>query len=162
MLRPHGVRGELVVESWSDQERRFVPGAVLLLATGQPLGLLAARRHHGRLLVSFEGVDGRDRAETLRGAVLHVRRDEVPPPPSGTYYHFELVGCRVEDRRLGELGVVAGVLEDGGGTLLRVDGARGELLVPFVRAYLVRVDTGAGRIETDLPEGLIETCVSTS
>lgn len=162
VLRPHGIRGELVVESWTEQERRFEPGAVLLPVAGAPLVLVAARQHHGRLLVRFEGVDDRDRAERLRGTVLHVRRDQVPPAPGGTYYHFELVGCVLEDRRSGPLGTVAGVVEDGGGALLRVAVEKGELLVPFVSAFLLRVDIAGRRIQMDLPEGLVETCASTS
>jgi 16S rRNA processing protein RimM len=170
VLRPHGVRGELVVEGWSEKEDRFAPGAGLLRADGSRLVVAATRSHHGRLLVRFEGIEDRDRADELRGAVLHVERKEVPPAPEGSYYHFDLVGCRVEDRSRGELGVVDGVVEDGGGALLRVvargsGDARGsgrELLMPFVRAYLVRVDIAARRIEVDLPEGLLEACGSTS
>jgi 16S rRNA processing protein RimM len=162
ILRPHGVRGELVVESWSEHEGRFVPGEVLLSATGTPLELAAVRRHHGRLLVRLQGVDDPDQAERLRGVVLRVRRDQVPPPPDGSYYHFELIGCRVEDLHSGPLGVVAGVVEDGGGELLRVARGGGELLLPFVSAFLVRVDVEGRLIEVKLPEGLLETCASTS
>ncbi|HUP23162.1 MAG TPA: ribosome maturation factor RimM [Thermoanaerobaculia bacterium] len=162
ILRPHGVRGELVVESWSEHEGRFVPGEVLLSATGAPLELAAVRHHHGRLLVRLKGVDDPDQAERLRGVVLLVRRDQVPPPPGGTYYHFELIGCRVEDLHSGLLGVVAGVVEDGGGELLHVVQDGGEVLLPFVGAYLVRVDVEGRLIEVNLPEGLLETCASTS
>ena len=37
-----------------------------------------------------------------------------------------------------------------------------ELMIPFVRAYMKRVDTEAGILEFDLPEGLVETCASRS
>jgi 16S rRNA processing protein RimM len=162
VLRPHGVRGEVVIESWSEHEERFAPGAAFLRDGGGPLELAAARRHQGRLLARFEGIDDRDRAESLRGVVLLVRRGEVPPAPRGSYYHFELVGCCVVDRRLGELGMVEEVVEDGGGALLRVRAMGSDLLVPFVGAFLVEVDIASRRIEVDLPEGLVEACASTS
>jgi 16S rRNA processing protein RimM len=126
------------------------------------LVLSEARAHQGRLLARFEGIDDRTQAEALRGVVLHVLRSEVPPAPRGTYYHFELVGCTVVDRSRGDLGRVEAVVEDGGGVLLRVAGNAGELLVPFVRAFLIEVDIGSRRIEVNLPEGLIEACASTS
>ena len=162
VLRPHGIRGELSVESWSEHEGRFASGARLQLADGRALVLTEARVHHGRLLARFEGIDDRTQADDLRGAVLHVLRSEVPPAPPGSYYHFELVGCNVIDRSHGDLGRVEAVVEDGGGVLLRVGGIGGELLVPFVRAFLIEVDVGSRRIEVDLPEGLIEACASTS
>jgi 16S rRNA processing protein RimM len=165
VLRPHGVRGEVLVESWSEHESRFAPGA-LLLGAGRALALISARPHQDRLLVRFAGIEDRDQAESLRDAVLQVRREQVPPAPAGTYYHFELVGCTVEDRRRGPLGLVERVVEDGGGVLLRVrvagEGESPALLLPFVGAYLVAVDVVGRRIEVELPEGLVETCVSTS
>ena len=40
------------------------------------------------------------------------------------------------------------------------DGER-RLLVPFVDAFLVRVDVAARRIDLDLPPGLVDVCAST-
>ena len=108
----------------------------------------------------------RDGAEELRGAVLEVPEDQVPAAEDGTYYYFQLVGCRVVDRRLGELGEVTSVVEDGGGVLLEVATAPGSgggsVLVPFANALLPEIDVGEGLIVSDLPEGLLEACGSTS
>jgi len=169
----------VAVESFSDVEDRFAPGAVLLArpragsAAGRPglerLTIDSVRPHRGALLIRFAGVEDRDAADALRGAVLEVPREAVPAPPEGTWYHFQLVGCRCRDARLGELGEVTAVLEDGGGVLLVVEGAvegpqgeRRRLLIPFVRAFVREVAPEEGRIELDLPEGLIEACASTS
>jgi ribosomal 30S subunit maturation factor RimM len=54
------------------------------------------------------------------------------------------------------------VIEDGGGLLLLLAHEGRRLLVPFVRAYLARVDVEAGEIELRLPEGLVEACTSRS
>jgi 16S rRNA processing protein RimM len=106
--------------------------------------------------VRFDGIDDRDGAQALRGGILAVGAEEVPPAPAGGYYWFDLEGCRCHDRRLGELGRVEEVMEGGGGVLLRVVGPRGELLLPFVDAYLGEVDVGGGRIEWELPDGFGE------
>ena len=37
-----------------------------------------------------------------------------------------------------------------------VPGAQAEALIPFVRNYLVQIDTAARRIEMRLPEGLLD------
>lgn len=175
VLRAHGVRGEVAVESFSDVAERFSPGAELLVAArragstapappGLPprLTVETVRPHRGALLIRFAGVLDRDAADALRGAVLEVPREAVPAPPEGTWYHFQLEGCRCRDARLGDLGEVVDVVEDGGGVLLAVEGESRRLLVPFVRAFVREVDTEEGRIELDLPEGLIETCASRS
>jgi 16S rRNA processing protein RimM len=61
-----------------------------------------------------------------------------------------------------ELGEVLEVVEDGGGHLLRLRRDSGELLVPFVEAFLHHLDIAAGRIELSLPPGLIDICTSAS
>ncbi len=164
--RPHGVRGEVLVESWSEVAGRFAPGAslILTLADGAPrtVRVAAARPLARGILLRFEDVDDRDAAEGLRGGELAVARAEVPGAPAGSFYYFELVGCFCRDRRAGDLGRVSDLLEDGGGLLLAVnDGAR-TLLVPFVESYLADVDVEGRKIELDLPEGLIEACASKS
>ncbi len=164
--KPHGIRGEVAVESLSEVENRFAVGAQLVLTVpGAPSRSVRIRscRPHGRsLLVGFEGIDSRDRAEELRHGRLEVDRREVPPAPAGAFYHFELIGCRCIDDSGQELGVVRAVFEDGGGEILSIEDGSGEILVPFVRAFLKRVDVAAGLIELELPDGLIEACRSRS
>jgi len=163
-VRSHGLRGEVVVEPLSDNPDRFAPGSEILAegARGRrSLRVRAARSHHGRLLVSFDGIEDRDAADELRGLDLVVPSTAVPPAPEGCFYAFELIGCHCRDRALGELGVVEEVLEDGGGWLLVVVHGNRRLPVPFVRAFLRRVDVEAGIIEVELPEGFLETCEST-
>lgn len=170
VVAPHGLRGELAVAALSDVPDRFAPGAALLLSVpgAPPRAVVVASsrphsaRHRGRLLVHLSGIDDRTAAEALRGALLEVEASAVPPAPEGSYYHFDLVGCRCADRRWGDLGEVVEVVEGGGGDLLRVLGEGRELLLPFVEAYLAEVDLAGRRILWDLPEGLIEACGSAS
>jgi 16S rRNA processing protein RimM len=170
VLAPHGLRGELGVAVLSDVPGRFGAGATLLLtlpgASPRAVTVSSSRphstRHRDRLLVHLSGVDDRTAAEELRGALLEVEASSVPPAPEGSYYHFDLVGCRCTDKRAGDLGEVVDVVEGGGGDLLRVLGKGRELLVPFVEPYLTEVDLAARRILLDLPEGLIEACGSPS
>ncbi len=169
VVRPHGVRGEAVVEPLTDVPERFRPGAELLASRpGAPAGASSSltvesvRPHRAWLLVRFAGVDDRDRVEALRGTLLRVPRSAVPEPPADTWYYFQLVGCRCRDRRHGDLGEVVEVVEDGGGVLLLVDDGSRRLPVPFVRQMVREVDPRTRRIELDLPEGLLEACASTS
>jgi 16S rRNA processing protein RimM len=160
----HGVRGELAVASLSDVPDRHAEGAELWLvpAAGVPrrVRVDGRRDHRGLLLLKLSGVEDRDAAEALRGATLEVDAEAVPAPPEDAWYHFQLVGCHCRDRRLGDLGEVVDVVEDGGGVLLAVRAGERELLLPFVEPLVAEVDLGARLISCDLPEGLVEACTS--
>lgn len=170
VVRPHGIRGEVLVEPLTDNPGRLAAGATVGLeapagreAPPAPTAAIAASRpHKGGWLVRFAGVDDRDGAELLRGFGLTIDRREVPPAAPGTYWQFELVGCRCRDRRLGDLGEVVDLAEDGGGLILLVDDGRRQLPIPFVAAFLPRIDVAGRVIETELPPGLVEACASGS
>ncbi len=164
--RPHGVRGEVRIEIHSDVPGRFDPGRELLLqvAGGAPRAVCIDRfrRLRGGGIIRFAGWQSREQAEELRGARLEVSLAQVPAPPAGSYYHFELVGCRCLDAASGDLGEVTAVVEDGGGVLLEVAGGGQTLPVPFVDAFLESVDVAGKTMRLRLPPGLVETCASRS
>lgn len=169
--RPHGIRGEVLVSVDSDNPRRFdAGGSLIVVSAGREAvtrRIVASRAQGDGVLLRLEGVDGRDGAEALRGAELEVERTAVPPAPEGTYYFYELIGCRCRDVGAGgqdaeDLGEVVDVVEDGGGLLLIVERGQQRLPIPFVAAFLRRVDTEAGELEVELPPGLVEACASES
>jgi 16S rRNA processing protein RimM len=166
--RPHGVRGEVVVEPQTELPDRFRPGSELWVTRpgrSTPLRTVrvaASRPYRDHLLVRFEGMEDRDAVEELRGTRLEAEPVERGDLEEGTFFYYQLQGCRCRDREHGELGEVVDLVEDGGGLLLIVEGERGRLPVPFVRALIAEVDVEGKRIELELPPGLIEACTSRS
>ncbi|MBI1351662.1 MAG: ribosome maturation factor RimM [Actinomycetales bacterium] len=158
--RPHGIRGEVTVEPRTDEpEDRFAPGAVL--AADGPVGELVVHRaqwHSGRLLVRFEGIDDRNRAEELRGVLLSIERDpdEEPDDPD-EYYDSALEGCRVVLPDGTDVGEVVEVVHLPGQDLLsvRLPDER-DVLVPFVEAIVPTVDATARRVVITPPPGLFD------
>lgn len=166
VLRPHGLKGELVVEVLSDLPERFAPGAPLLVARGpglpEQVRVVAARPHPSGLRLILSGHQDRDAAEALRGASLEVPGADLAPAPPGAFYPHDLLGYACRDRRDGDLGTVQDLIANGGGLLLVIEGEGRQLLVPFVDSFLAAVDRTARTLELDLPEGLLETCASRS
>jgi 16S rRNA processing protein RimM len=158
--RPHGIRGEVTVETRTDEpDERFAPGATLIVDA--PVEALVVQRSHwhsGRLLVHFEGVEDRNEAEALRGLLLHVDRDpdELPEDPD-EYYDSALLGCRVELTDGTLVGEVADVVHLPAQDLLvvRTDDER-EVMVPFVEAIVPNVDVPGRLIVIDPPGGLLD------
>ncbi|MBE9374380.1 ribosome maturation factor RimM [Saccharopolyspora sp. HNM0983] len=165
VVKPHGIRGELVVEVLTDSpELRFAPGSVLDLQwrTGTPgarrITVAAARPHAGRLLLRAEEVDGRDAAEDVRGAVLTVSADVLEPIEDPDEFHDrDLEGLRVLTTTGEQVGVVRDVVHTPAGELLAVDaGEQREVLVPFVGEIVPEVDVPGGHLVVDPPEGLLD------
>jgi 16S rRNA processing protein RimM len=162
--RPHGLRGEFLVDVRTDvPERRFAEGAVLgTTAAGFPqLTVAAARRHSGRWVVRFREVADRTAADAVRGALLTIDPTEVgiaaDDEDDEAWWDSELVGLTVATVDGANVGVVADVMHPPGGDLLSIrTDEGGELLVPFVTEFVPTVDVPAGRLVVDPPEGLLE------
>jgi 16S rRNA processing protein RimM len=126
-----------------------------------PLG-----KNAGRIVLRFAGFDSIELAETLAGKEVLVPLAERMTLDSDATYISDLIGCTVYDREQ-PLGTVSNVdfpatpdgarrLEDAA-PLLAITSPNGdEILVPFVRAFLVALDPAAKSIRMALPEGLAE------
>jgi 16S rRNA processing protein RimM len=115
--RPHGIRGDVVVEIRTDDPaQRFASGCVLATqpeALG-PLTVAEARPHSGGLIVRFAGVGDRDAAERLRGAWLVIDSADVPPPADPDEFHdHQLIGLDVVTAAGRHVGTVADVRHHG-------------------------------------------------
>ncbi|TQS44305.1 ribosome maturation factor RimM [Cryptosporangium phraense] len=158
--RAHGIRGDVFVEVRTDDpDDRFAEGSVLATdpADAGPLTVSDARWHSGKLVVHFSGFDDRNAGERLRGVLLVVDSDDLPPSDDPDEFHdYELVGLSAFTVSGAALGSVVDVVHSAAGEILvlSVDGA--ERLVPFVREMVPTIDVPGGRVVIDPPEGLFE------
>jgi 16S rRNA processing protein RimM len=164
VVRPHGLRGELVVEVRTDSpQERFAPGSVLVrtLPDGAAAGALtveAARPHSGRLLVRFAEAPDRDAVEALRGSRLLVDPTALPPTGDPDEFHVhQLEGLAAELTDGTTVGTVREIMHGPGGEILVI--ARSDApdaLVPFVREIVPTVDLDGGRVVLTPPDGLLD------
>ncbi|NUT35155.1 MAG: ribosome maturation factor RimM [Hamadaea sp.] len=168
ILRPHGIRGELVVEVRTDEpEQRFTAGTTFDVGPaedrlGSPVGakltIDSVRWHQGRPLIFFAEVPDRDVAEELRGLLLWVDSAGIGAPEDPDEFHdHQLVGLDVVTTAGEKVGVVARIDHAPASDLLVVRKEdRTTALVPFVRSIVPTVDVAGGRVVIDPPDGLLD------
>lgn len=161
IVRPHGVRGEVVVEISTDEPAdRYAVGSTLVTDRAEPPALTvdAQRPHQGRLIVAFKQVPDRDAAEALRGVLLRVDSDAVAPPAHPDEFHdHQLIGLSVVDPAGEAVGELVRIDHAPAADLLVVErpGA-GTALVPFRKEFVPEVDLPGRRIVIDPPPGLLD------
>jgi len=166
LLKAHGLKGGLKLELYTDDpEGRFSPGAVLSVQVptdsqwfGQKLTVSQLRFYNAQPVVFFEGIDDRDRAETLVRAILWIEQDpDVVSTESDAWFDHQLVGLEVRSAgvRLGEI-VRVDHLPAQDLLAVAVPDQPEEVLLPFVRAFVPEVNTDEGYIEVTPPGGLFD------
>jgi len=107
IVKPHGLRGDVIVDLVTNRTERLDPGTVLD-GDGRTFEVVRASQHKGRWIVTFSGVNSIDEAETLRDVVL---RAEPIDDPDALWVH-ELLGASVVERDgtvRGDASILAGV-----------------------------------------------------
>ena len=164
ILRERGRVGELTAEIYSSKPGRAEKLKKVVLGLGglkRPVEVERLWYHNGRPVFKFLGIDSISEAEIWRGADLLAPETERALPEQGEYTHADLIGCEIwpfsAERALG---VIRGIEEYGGQTLLSVEKYEksdgGRMLVPFVKAICREIDVARKIIRAELPEGLAE------
>ena len=149
---PWGVKGWMHIETYTDPPEGLLEYRqwVLRLGTGERVTrrLAEGHPHSDRLVARLEGIEDRDKAAALTGAVIEVDRAELPPTGDREYYRADLVGFRVRNLEDVELGTVGYFVDTPTGPMMVVQGAR-EHWVLAIPKHLRKVDLAAGLILVD-------------
>jgi 16S rRNA processing protein RimM len=166
IVRPQGRRGEVLADIFTDFPEHFAQRKQLFLRSPTAPGTMREARveshwlHKDRVVLKFFQVDSITDAETLRGFEVVIPPQERMPLNDDAVYISDLLGVRVIDVSRGgaeNAGEITDVEPEGAGPAMLVirTPAGDELLIPFVRAYLRKIDLAGKRIEMELPLGLL-------
>jgi 16S rRNA processing protein RimM len=146
----HGVRGRVKVFSYTEpREAIFQYQPWRLGDATEPVEVIDGRRHGKALLAALPGVDSPERARSLVGSEIRVRREQLPDPGEQQYYWADLLGLEVRTPDGESLGRIERMMETGANDVMVVTGDR-ERLVPFVLGRYVRqVNLEDGFLEVD-------------
>jgi len=150
------VRGDLLVEAYSDELQGLQPGSVVFLGDpGSQHSVISVRPHQDRILLKLSKCVDRNQAEQYRGLEIRVLLNRTDPLPSGVYYHRQILGLQVVDVGGRILGEVSEILETGGNDVYVVRADSGdELLLPAISSVILDIDLEKGQIRVAVPQGL--------
>jgi 16S rRNA processing protein RimM len=154
--RPQGRKGEVFADILTDFPEKFAdrhrlwlvadPESPRTKANTAPceVELRAHWLHKGGVVLHFSGVDSISAAELLAGKIVAIPLAERAPLAEDEVYIADLIGCTLVDVG-GGAPVVVGEIEEvdraaGPVALLVVRGAKGEVLIPFAKSYLRKLE----------------------
>ncbi|MBH2008879.1 MAG: ribosome maturation factor RimM [Xanthomonadaceae bacterium] len=160
-ILPHSTHPEAIfsAKTWYLQapDAKFRPGFSLFSGTVS-LKVDEAKIHSGAVVAKFSGLDDRDAAEALRGARIFLSRSSFPAASADEYYWVDLIGLNVLNREGVALGCVRDLMATGPHSVLCVEyastqedgtSATAERMIPFVAAYVDKVDIAGKCITVD-------------
>jgi 16S rRNA processing protein RimM len=153
--RPHGVRGLVRVNAYTEDPGALADYAPLIDRTGRKFNLEWVSENIAQLSeITAAGprrISDRNEAERLTNTELFAPRSALPEAEDGEFYLADLVGLAARNAAGADIGKVIAVHDYGGGVSLEIGGAGTKLLVPFTRQAVPVVDVSGGHVIVDPP-----------
>ena len=135
----HGLKGELRLKLFADGAESLARHSHLYVG-GREVAVRDVKDGGKVAIARLEGISDRAAAEALRGQLVEIDRDKLPPLAEGEYYHADLIGLPCVDEAGQSLGTVVAVENFGAGDLLEIERPDGKRsLIPF-REPMARQD----------------------
>jgi 16S rRNA processing protein RimM len=156
VVRPHGVRGALVVEPGSRVIESLQPGSIIFLGESeQAYKIENIRPHRKRFLIALEGIKDRNEAELYRDLDVRLTYVDSDPLEEHEYYYWQILGLQVETEEGLNLGQVVDIIETGANDVYIVHNEAGEeLLLPAIAQVILQVELEANKLVVRLLPGL--------
>lgn len=164
----HGLKGELFVVTnldkappWLSQFTEFTLEFKAPNEEGKhesqlkKFSVKKTRPHKKGFIVKSDEINDRNESDLYKGAVFYIAKNYLESAPGEEIYLKEVEGFKVYDNeRL--VGTITGFSTNNAQDLLIITGENGEVEVPFVKAFVIKIDSENKKIEMNLPEGLVE------
>ncbi|MCF0202447.1 MAG: 16S rRNA processing protein RimM [Bacteroidaceae bacterium] len=156
--RPHGINGEVQMTFTDDVFDRTDAEHVMILIDGLLVPFFFEEyrfRGEESALVKFEGVDTKEKAQTLTNCDVYFSRAEAEE--SGEYTWSQLVGYTItaKGRLIGTITNIDTSTENYLFELSPARKGRGEILIPVAEEWIEDINHDEHSIAMNLPEGLI-------
>lgn len=169
----HGIRGDLYVlvfsgeVSWAKKMRKFelhwkkqVPqrdGSNLSELVQETFQVKKFRPFKQGLILTAEEIKDRNQAELLKGAEFYIDDELLVSQPGETIFLSEIMNYKVKTADAKEIGTIVGISSNGAQDLLEVKKQDDKIvLIPFVDAFIKKMDFKNQSIMMDLPPGLVD------
>lgn len=146
----HGIRGELKLDPWCDDPdfaKNF--NTIYFGKNGtDPVKILSCRKHKNQVLLTLEGYNDVNTAETLRNKIVYIKRSDITLS-EGVWFIEELLGCIAVDADNGDInyGSITDIFQTGANDVWQITDDKGmNYLLPAIKDVVVDADVQNCRV----------------
>lgn len=113
-------------------------------------------------LLTIDGIDSEAKARQLVNRPFYILRSDIPDDPDDEdddegLYASDLIGFKVSDASLGDIGTITGINDSTQNVLFIIETSDGkEIYIPVADEFIEEIDSDSETVRTDLPEGLVD------
>lgn len=158
ITRPHGVKGEIKILPLTDEVERFKNLKIIyLLVDGKykEQELKSVKITHNSVIVKFTDYNDRNQVEGLRNSYIYIDKKDGIPLSVDEYYTQDLEECDLYHNEK-FIGKVTNVINEGSCDIFVIDFSGKEVLYPFLKKYIEKIDIEKRKIYIKELEGYFD------
>ena len=160
IIKPHGLKGELQLFLDVDSPSDYRNLESVFVRKGQqlvPFFIESLQVGPTKAIVAFEDIVSLEQAEELRGLELYLPLSFLPAAGANEFYLHEIESFIVVNQEGQPLGAINNIVESGPQLIFVIENEQGvEILLPYQKQLLIRIDRENKEIHLTVPEGLVE------
>ena len=158
IVKAHGFKGEVNAEIHFNLPKKFKLESVYLEINQKlvPFFIEKISLSNQKAIIKFEDVDSEEEVKKLLKKSLYLPAEKLPEQEEYDPSLDHIIGFKVKDKTLGELGLVVNIFERAGQDLLMMEYEGKEVMIPVDENIILKVEAKKKLITVNLPEGLLD------
>jgi 16S rRNA processing protein RimM len=160
IIKSHGTKGELTLHLLVEKPEHYIKKESVFIDINNKLVPFFMTKislvTNSKAIIALDDVNTQPDAEELLNCVIYLPLTELTKLDQGHFYYHQVIGYQVIDKVLGELGVVAEILEMPGQDLIEMTYQGCEVLIPINDDIVFDANHELKTIHVALPQGLLE------
>lgn len=159
VVKVHGYKGELVILLDTDNPEEYANIEALFLnidGSLVPFWITSIRINENLAVVNLDDITEKESAIRLLKKEVFLPIQDLQILEDNDFYFHEIIGFSVHDKKHGNIGMVADVLERPEQELIRILKGETEILIPLTDDMIRKVDRKKKTLHISTPDGLIE------
>ncbi len=159
VIKAHGFDGKVTAYLDTDEPELYhnlkmvflnVAGALV------PFFIDSIQVLNNKAIIRFQDINDLEGAESMVKKEMFLPLSELPKLSGNKFYYHEVIGFKIIDNSVGEIGKIRQVLDYPNQAVLQVMHKSKEVLIPISEAVIINVDRNTKEIIVETPEGLLD------
>src|SRR4030043_1104331 len=134
VVKPHGVKGKVKAKYFGEDLHLFSLYREIFIegekGRPEPYEIIEAIPQPPRLILRLKGIEKIEKAESLIGKEILIKREALPKLEAGEYYWGDILGMRVETQEGKRIGNLKEIFPTGTHDVYVIGGKRRKIFLP--------------------------------
>ena len=159
ILKPHGLKGAVSILLDVDDPSKYKKMESVVVKMGEQLVpfLVSSLQINGnKAIMQFEEINSVEEAQELKSCTLMLPLELLPKLQNGKFYYHDVIGYKIIDEELGQLGLIENIITGGNQDLIVMKYKNKEILIPISKDIVLIANHEKKEVVVHLPDGLLE------